>query len=112
MKTMEKGFTLIELLIVIGIIAILAAAIIIAVAPGEQLANAREAAIKAQMQSVATAAYNCLIEKDGTTACETVGDLDIPTPDHPVDGGSYSLSWAGGRVTVSDSTSTVDDITY
>ena len=39
----KKGFTLIELLIVIGIIAILASAVIVAINPGQQFAAARDA---------------------------------------------------------------------
>lgn len=42
MKNQKKGFTLIELLIVIGIIGILAAAVIVVLNPAELLAQARD----------------------------------------------------------------------
>ncbi len=50
----EKGFTLIELLIVVGIIAILAAAVIITVTPGERLKEARDATRAANMAAIGT----------------------------------------------------------
>ncbi len=108
----ERGFTLIELLIVIGIISILATAIIVAISPGEQLDRARRATIEAQMQSVATAAYNCLIDEEGVTTNCTYADLDLPDINHPIEGGSYDISWSGGRVIVDDESGTISDITY
>ena len=99
----EKGFTLIELLIVIGIISILAAAIIVAISPGEQLQNARKATVEAQMQSIATAAYNCLVSAEGVTASCGYGDLDLPDINHPISTCSYTITWSGaGRVTVNE----------
>ncbi len=96
-----SGFTLIELLIVIGIIAILAAAIIVAVSPGDQLDRTRKATVKAQMQSVSTAAYNCRLEKS-EGECLTLGDVDLPTPiEHPHDDCTYNFNWTTeGRVEV------------
>jgi type IV pilus assembly protein PilA len=41
MKKSQKGFTLIELLVVIGIIAVLATVVIVALNPGRQFAQAR-----------------------------------------------------------------------
>ncbi len=108
----ERGFTLIELLIVIGIISILAAAIIVAVSPGDQLDRAREATVRAQMQAIATAMYYCEVE--GETNCGPddgdpaklisdgdFGDVDFPDINHPRDC-DYKASWSGGRVTVEE----------
>jgi len=55
--TKDSGFTLIELLIVIAIIAILAAAVIIAVNPGEQLSKARDATRERHVQALESALY-------------------------------------------------------
>ncbi len=51
----SKGFTLIELLIVIGILGILAAAVVIVLNPGELLAQARDAGRIADMNSLNSA---------------------------------------------------------
>ncbi len=63
MNIKEKGFTLIELLIVIGIIAILATAIIVAVNPGEILKDAREVSRESHMLSIGNAFYNTIIDQ-------------------------------------------------
>jgi len=55
MKTQKKGFTLIELLIVIGIIGILAAAVIVVLNPAELLAQARDGTRLSDMDSVSSA---------------------------------------------------------
>ncbi len=55
--TTKGGFTLIELLIVIGIIAILAAAVIIAVKPGEKLAEARDSRRERDLITLESAVY-------------------------------------------------------
>ncbi len=56
-STTSKAFTLIELLIVIGIIAILAAAVIVAINPGRQFAQARDATRENHL----TTLYNSLM---------------------------------------------------
>jgi prepilin-type N-terminal cleavage/methylation domain-containing protein len=61
----KKGFTLIELLIVIGIIAILAAAIIIAINPGQQFKQARNATRWSHMNSLANGIYSYVIFNRG-----------------------------------------------
>jgi prepilin-type N-terminal cleavage/methylation domain-containing protein len=61
-KINQKGFTLIELLIVIGIIAILAAAVIITVTPGEKLEQARNATRNSHMTAIGTALHMGLVD--------------------------------------------------
>ncbi len=62
----NKGFTLIELLIVIGIIAILAAAVIIAINPGQQFAQARDATRKSHVNSIKKAILSYQIDNLGS----------------------------------------------
>ncbi len=124
MMTKQRGFTLIELLIVVGIIGILAAAIIVAITPGERLQEAREAARNAHKQAIAMAvhmavidgehadvaalltALNCSSGGDVDTNC--AGDLDLPRA--PIVAGTeselYVITADGGRVKVKCKTTT------
>ncbi len=61
----KKGFTLIELLIVIGIIAILAAAVIIAINPGQQFEQARNATRWSHLNSIVNSVYSATIDEGG-----------------------------------------------
>ena len=115
MKNNKKGFTLIELLIVIGIIAILAAAIISAINPGRQFEQARNATRWSNMNSIANAVYSYVISNGGVypdciqtydtattvSACET----DLVTGGHiggiPVDpssGASYMIQFDNSQM--------------
>jgi prepilin-type N-terminal cleavage/methylation domain-containing protein len=72
MKRKQKGFTLIELLIVIGIIAILAAAVIITITPGERLKDAREATRASHMAAIGTAIHMTVVENDLYSTVDSV----------------------------------------
>ncbi len=61
----RRGFTLIELLLVIGIIAILASIVIIAINPTKQLGNARDAQRRSDVNTILNAVYQYSIDHNG-----------------------------------------------
>ena len=72
----RSGFTLIEVLVVIGIIAILAAIVIIAINPARQFAQARNSQRVSNVNSILNAIGQRLADKRGvweeTSACEAL----------------------------------------
>jgi len=76
-QTNNKAFTLIELLIVIAIIAVLAAAVIIIVRPGEVLQQARDATRERHLHAVETSLYRYNIEEGGypSSITETLTEI-------------------------------------
>ncbi len=112
-KHEKEGFTLIELLIVIGIIAILAAAIIVSINPGRQFREARNSTRWSHMNSIANGIYSYAVANNGVfppgcptstyTATTTVNDTNcgvlttdghisiLPTP--PLTGEVYWIKF-------------------
>ncbi len=62
----EAGFTLLELLIVIGIIAILATVVILAINPGRQFAQARNADRWSSVNTYSSLIYQLVVDQGGT----------------------------------------------
>lgn len=129
MRSSHKGFTLIELLLVIGIIAILASIVIVAINPTKQLGDARNAQRKSDVNTILSAVYQYAIDNDGNlpsgitttrheicatsaTDCDSAIDLDVLTGaylvriprDPQVQSATgtnyYIVEGANGRITV------------
>lgn len=71
----NKGFTLIEILVVIGIIAILATVVLVAVNPSRQFKLARDSQRTSNVNALLNAVHQNMAEHRGVFTCE--GDVKV-----------------------------------
>ncbi len=71
-----RGFTLIEILVVIGIIAILAAIVIIAINPARQFAQARDTQRTSDVSAISNAIGQYIADHKGVATTTFVGSTD------------------------------------
>ncbi len=93
----RRGFTLIELLLVIGIIAILASIVIVAINPTKQLGDARNAQRRSDVNTILSAVYQYAIDNNGNLPSGIpTGTSTAAQPICMVDVGATACTTLGG----------------
>ncbi len=93
MKQSNKGFTLIEILVVIGIIAILAAIVIVAINPSRQFAQARNTQRESNVSTILNAIGQNEADNKGktldSTTCPGIATVPVAAATHIGTGGGF-----------------------
>jgi type IV pilus assembly protein PilA len=89
----QKGFTLIEILVVIGIIAILAAVVIVALNPARQFAQARNTQRSSNVNTLLNAVSQRMADSRGlwSSTCGTA-TVTLPTTPSVIGSGSGNIN--------------------
>ncbi len=75
LKNKKRGFTLIEILVVIGIVAILAAIVLIAINPARQFAQARNTQRTSNVNAILNAIGQNIADNKGTFTCTPIASF-------------------------------------
>ncbi len=102
----QKGFTLIEILVVIGIIAILAAVVIIAINPARQFAQARNTQRWSNVNTILNAVGQRMADNSGIWVA--TGGCPAPIPSTPTSIGTAGFNLAVCIVPTYVSTMVID----
>lgn len=100
----KQGFTLIEILLVIGIIAVLATVVIVALDPAKRFADARNARRTSDIQSILSAVHQYVIDNKGEFPADltnTEKQIGTATSGCEVSAGGCSVSGSGDCIDLS-----------
>lgn len=86
----KKGFTLVEILIVLALIAILVGAVLVALNPGRQFANARNSTRYSHLNTIMNAISSNAAENNGIFTCASAGA--VPALDTQMSNAGYDIA--------------------
>jgi type IV pilus assembly protein PilA len=98
----RKGFTLLEILLVIAAIGILAAIVLVAINPNRQLAQARNAQRRSDVNTILNAVYQRIID-DAANSVTTMNDA-------LVDNTVYAIGTSGTATSVETTCATLTNV--
>ena len=102
MKSTKKAFTLIEILLVIGMIAVLATVVFVALDPAKRFRDARDAKRSTDAQSILSAVQTFIIDNQGSLP------VGLTTTEKQIGTAATGCAIATGGCAVSGATDCVD----
>lgn len=111
-KGSAKGFTLIEVLVVIGLIAILASVVIVAINPARQFAQARNSQRISNVETIMSALGQDLAEHKGVSTCTGVNSSTSSIGTSGVDLSGCLEPYISSGIPMDPSTGTAADTGY
>lgn len=88
----QKGFTLVEILIVLALIAILVGAVLVALNPGRQFANARNSTRYSHLNTLMSAISSNAAENNGIFSCSSAGVVPAVATEMGSAAGLYDIA--------------------